>query len=169
MAKAGINSSDAQRVLASGAAVSGGNATAVTHKPNDIPSIPIHRPSTASAKSQFSCAGSSLPGGSPAPAATKQPKLVQSAVALALQAQQQQQQKSKQQDAPPSSLGKPPLPNHMKATAPSFPLIPASGQPMPVRCNTRCRYSHQYFHPFCAFLPSLLKLVIPLFSAPIGQ
>jgi hypothetical protein len=167
MAKAGINSSDAQRVLASGAAVSGGNATAVTHKPNDIPSIPMHRPSTASAKSQFSCAGSSLPGGSPAPAAAKQPKLVQSAVALALQAQQQQQ-KSKQQDAPPGPLGKPPLPNHMKATAPSFPLIPASGQPMPVRCNTRCRHSHQCFHPFCAFLPSLLKLVIPLFSAPIG-
>lgn len=159
MAKAGINSSDAQRVLASGAAVSGGVATAVTHKPNDIPSIPVQRPSTASAKSQFSCAGSSLPGGSPAPAAAKQPKLVQSAVALALLAQQQQQ-KSKQQDGgPPGALGKPPLPNHMKATAPSFPLIPASGQPMPVRRNARCRYSHQCVHPFCAFLTCLLKLV----------
>jgi hypothetical protein len=134
MAKAGINSADAQRVLASGAAVSGGQATAVTHKPNDIPSIPVRRPFSASAKSQFSCGGSTLPGGSPgpyAPAAATQPKVVQSAVALALMAQQQQQQEQKLASGPKS--GKPPLPNHMKSTAPSFPLIPASGQPMPVQ------------------------------------
>ena len=136
MAKAGIASSDAQRVLASAAAASGGAAAAAVHKPNDIPSIPIHRPSTASAKSHLSCGGSTLPGCSPggpsaAPAA-KQPKLVQSAVALALMAQQQRMQK------PPSgAAAKPPLPNHMKSTAPSFPLIPASGQPMPVRTTAR--------------------------------
>ena len=140
MAKAGINSSDAQRVLAAGAAVSGGHAPAVVHKPNDIPVIPLHRPSSASAKSQFSCGGSTLPGGSPGqtgPAAAKQPKLVQSAVALALLAQQQQQQQqqhpkepqSKQREVVSGPLGKPPLPNRQPA---SFPLIPASGQPMPV-------------------------------------
>ncbi len=150
MAKAGIDSSDAQRVLASGAAVSGGQVTAVSHKPNDIPVIPIYRPSTASAKSQLSCGGSTLPGGSPGqaqPAAAKQPKLVKSAVAQALLAQQQQQQqqqqklqKPKQQDVPSGPQGKPPLPHHH---APSFPLIPASGQPMPVRSNAPTRHVTQ--------------------------
>ncbi len=129
MAKAGIDSSDAQRVLASGAAASGGKTfggAAVVHKPNDIPSIQVNRPFTASAKSQLSCGGSTLPGNSPA---NKQPKLAQSAVAIALLSQQQQQQK---QAAVSGAHGKPPLPLHMKSTAPSFPLIPASGQPMPV-------------------------------------
>ena len=134
MAKAGINSSDAARVLASGAVVSSGHLTTVMHKPNDIPSVPIHRPATASAKSQFSCGGSTLPGGSPSqPPAAKHPKLLQNAVAQALMVQQQQQQ---QQKPTLAALGKPPLPNHMKSSVPTFPLIPASGQPMPVQCNT---------------------------------
>jgi hypothetical protein len=139
MAKAGIDSSDAQRVLASGAAASGGKTfggSAVVHKPNDIPSIQVNRPFTASAKSHLSCGGSTLPGGSPGavpPPANKQPRLAQSAVAIALLSQQQQQQQQQQKQSVASGAhGKPPLPLHMKSTAPSFPLIPASGQPMPV-------------------------------------
>jgi len=133
MAKAGINSCDAARVLASGAVVSSGHLTTVMHKPNDIPSVPLNRPITASAKSQFSCGGSTLPGGGGSPSGPpvpKQPKLVQGAVAQALMVQQQLQQQQKQ---PIAAHGKPPLPNHMKTSAPSFPLIPALGQPMPVR------------------------------------
>jgi hypothetical protein len=133
MTKAGISGADAQRLLASGAAASAGQVNTVVHKPSDIPSIPVHRPSTASAKSQFSCGGSTLPGGSPGKCgtpATKQPKIEQSTVAIALLAQQQQlKQKA---TAPSTAPSKPPLPNHMRVTAPSFPLIPASGQPMPV-------------------------------------
>jgi hypothetical protein len=182
MAKAGIDSSDAQRVLASGAAVSGGRATAVTHKPNDIPVIPMYRPSTSSAKSHLSCGGSTLPGGSPGqaqPAAAKQPKLLQSAVAQALLAQQQQQQqqqqqkqqKPKQQEAPSGSQGKPPLPHH----APSFPLIPASGQPMPVlRKAPAC---HINLQPLCSFFFKIgcghmlcpLSSLTPLFSPVSAQ
>jgi hypothetical protein len=156
MAKAGIDSSDAQRVLASAAAVSGGKTfggAAVVHKPNDIPSIEVHRPFTASAKSQFSCGGSTLPGNSPGavpPPANKQPKLAQSAVALALLSQQQQQQQQQKQAVPSAGVhGKPPLPQHMKSTAPSFPLIPASGQPMPVQQHLFSPFCSSVFAPCC--------------------